>query len=133
MFNVRLCEIFNGYGDFLLFQQGNHFKQTKKKSKFLKNIEPVRLSDEDCVMWNSSSSSKSFESFWSWDKRDSALQFSTSVEPTAEKIVCVSVRPSKSYDTSSHRMILIFCMELDIDKVRKLTRPDSSGKIWIIQ
>ena len=65
----------------------------------------------------------------------STLQFSTLVEHTPEKILIVVVvsQQSKSYDTSRHRIVLIFGQKLDIDKLRKLTEPDFPKKIWITQ
>ena len=60
------------------------------------------------------------------------LQFSTSVEPTAQKIVRVCVKVM-SYHISRLRIFLIFGQKLDIDKLTKLTEPDFPKKIWIIQ
>ena len=76
-----------------------------------------------------------FDKFWSWGQvRQHVTIPQLQLRPTAEKIVRVCVCPwFKSYDTSSHTLVLIFCMELHIDKVRKLTRPDFPGKICIIQ
>ena len=58
----------------------------------------------------------------------SQLQFSTLVELQPQKVV-----RNQNYHTSHLRISKIFGRKLDNDKLRKITRPDFPGKIWIIQ
>ena len=133
-----VCEIFNGLEIVSLFQQGNNFKQARKKSKFFKNFERVHLFDQGCTVWKHLNSSKCSESFWSWDKRDSALQFSTLVlsfswattweSPSVCPCVCVCV--CQHFSRVTARWILPkLGQKLQGDEWGTVTRPVLPGKI----
>ena len=62
----------------------------------------------------------------------STLQFSTSVESTADFLSNPSVRPSNFFLTSCLQIWIIFGTKLEDHKVRKLTEPDFPGKIMLI-
>ena len=74
-----------------------------------------------------------FDKFWSWGQvrqHVTILNFSW-----GQPSICWSVRPSvvKIYGTSRIQIFPKLGSKLEDINIRKLTRPDFPGKIWIIQ
>ena len=76
-----------------------------------------------CVVYISSSGSTEVEILEARLK----LQFSTSVEPTAQKIIIIII-VTPEISEMALRIFLKLCTLLDIKKVRKVTRPDFPKK-----
>ena len=72
-----------------------------------------------------------FQDYSSTTKVESSA-FSTVQLSLNLTMLAIVVSP-QNFDTSSHTMVPIFCMKLNIHKGKKVTRPDFPGKIRIIQ